>query len=135
MRVIVAVGGDGTINRVLNGFYDERGNRISDASLGVLHTGTSPDFCKSYSIPCQLDQALDHAFRRLPEKDPGREDRPGAAARIRPSTRSPFRTTVVFHARYFACCANIGLGRPLPAVRTAESGNGWEMLPARSSRS
>ena len=45
---VVAVGGDGTINRVLNGFYNEKGRRLSNAKMCVIHTGTSPDFCKSY---------------------------------------------------------------------------------------
>jgi diacylglycerol kinase family enzyme len=48
---VAAVGGDGTINRVLNGFFNNDGKRISRAKMGVIHTGTSPDLCKSYGIP------------------------------------------------------------------------------------
>jgi diacylglycerol kinase family enzyme len=107
--VVVAVGGDGTINSVLNGFYDEKGKRISEASLGVLHTGTSPDFCRSYAIPCQLDSALELLFSGCAKKilvgkitlaklrDPAFDGR-------------PISGDASFHTRYFACCANIGLG-------------------------
>ena len=48
--IVVAVGGDGTINAVLNGFYDNMGKRISSSKMGVIYTGTSPDFCKSYHM-------------------------------------------------------------------------------------
>ena len=51
--IIVAVGGDGTINRVINGFYNKEGRRISHAKLGIIYTGTSPDFCRSYNIRLQ----------------------------------------------------------------------------------
>ena len=56
---IIAVGGDGTINKVLNGFYNENGKRISSSRFGVIHTGTSPDFCKSYNIPTNPMKAAD----------------------------------------------------------------------------
>jgi diacylglycerol kinase family enzyme len=56
--VIVAIGGDGTINRVMNGFYDQSGKRVSGAKFGVLHTGTSPDFCKRYQVPLDLKEAV-----------------------------------------------------------------------------
>ena len=61
-EVIIAVGGDGTINRVINGFYDPLGRRISGSKLAVIHTGTSPDFCKSYNIPLEVDRALNTAI-------------------------------------------------------------------------
>ncbi len=61
-KIIVAVGGDGTINRVINGFYDATGRRISSTKLGVIHTGTSPDLCKSYNIPLNIEQAIKTVF-------------------------------------------------------------------------
>jgi len=89
--VVVAVGGDGTINRVLNGFYDHNG-KVSQAKLGVIYTGTSPDFCKNYGIPLQTNQAVDVLKK-------------GAVKRIGIG-RAEFKSCV----RYFACCLNVGLG-------------------------
>jgi diacylglycerol kinase family enzyme len=107
--VIVAVGGDGTINRVLNGFYDETGRRISDASLGVLHTGTSPDFCDSHSIPCRLEDALDALFDGFVKKV--QVGRITLAKTFDPAfDEKPVSDNAIFHTGYFACCANVGLG-------------------------
>ncbi len=117
--VVVAVGGDGTINQVLNGFYDERGGRISDASLGVLHTGTSPDFCKSHAIPCQLESALELLFGGCTKKIP--VGRITLARQFEPAfDGKPVSDDALFHTRYFACCANIGLGASV--ARCANNG-------------
>ena len=48
----VAVGGDGTINLVLNGIINNH------KKMGVLYSGTSPDFCKFHKIPLNPKQAL-----------------------------------------------------------------------------
>ena len=56
--VVVAVGGDGTINAVLNGFYDDTGKKISQSKFAVIYTGTSPDFCKSYDISLKHEEAI-----------------------------------------------------------------------------
>lgn len=60
---IVAVGGDGTMNEVVNGYFKSRGE--SDAptvsptvSLGLLAMGTGSDLCKSLGIPKSFEQAL-----------------------------------------------------------------------------
>ncbi|MBV9525510.1 MAG: diacylglycerol kinase family lipid kinase, partial [Candidatus Dormibacteraeota bacterium] len=49
---VVAVGGDGTLNEVVNGFFDERGSPLApDAVLALLPSGTGGDFCKAAGIP------------------------------------------------------------------------------------
>ena len=50
---IVACGGDGTLNEVVNAFLDGDGTRASfpDAVLGVVLSGTSADFYKTAAIP------------------------------------------------------------------------------------
>jgi diacylglycerol kinase family enzyme len=117
--VVVAVGGDGTINRVLNGFYDTTGKRVSGAYLGVLHTGTSPDFCKSHTVPCRLDRALDALFYCSTREI--QVVKITMAQRFDPSFEGkPVFDDPAFHTRYFACCANIGLGAAI--ARDANSG-------------
>ena len=101
---IIAVGGDGTINAVINGFYDQYGYLISNKSMGVIYTGTSPDFCKSYGIPLNLEEAVNsiknHQIKRV---------RIGSirfASQIDP---------VRLENRYFACCTSIGIGAMVAA--------------------
>ncbi|MDT8324227.1 MAG: diacylglycerol kinase family protein, partial [Bacteroidota bacterium] len=101
---VVAVGGDGTINKVLNGFFDAEGRRNSRALFGVVHTGTSPDFCRSYGVPRDVDGAVDALVR--------------ARVRSVPVGRVRFGEVngEVPRSSCFVCCANIGLGAAL-AVR------------------
>ena len=118
-NVIVAVGGDGTINSVLNGFFDVEGKLISNSKMGVIYTGTSPDFCKSYNIPIKTNEAIktiiDNYSRQIyigkllcsNENDKNLND----------SDTSEIKSSKL---RYFGCCANIGLGAAL--ARKANSG-------------
>ena len=47
-EIVVAVGGDGTINEVANGFFDLGGQRLdSSCALGVLPFGTGGDFVRN----------------------------------------------------------------------------------------
>ena len=47
---IIAVGGDGTINEAVNGFFDENGPIAPDAVFGFVTSGTGGDFRKSFGI-------------------------------------------------------------------------------------
>jgi diacylglycerol kinase family enzyme len=118
-NVIVAVGGDGTISSVLNGFFDSEGKLISKAKMGVIYTGTSPDFCKSYNIPINTDEAIktiiDNYSRQIyigkllcsSENDKNLNELDSS------EIKSP-------KLKYFGCCANIGLGATL--ARKANNG-------------
>jgi YegS/Rv2252/BmrU family lipid kinase len=99
--VIVAIGGDGTINQVINGFFDEDGARISDSKFGVIYTGTSPDFCKSLQIPLRIDEAVEILVNP--------KSFPIAIGKVE-LLLSPDKTNKKPTVRYFACCANVGLG-------------------------
>ncbi len=48
-ELVVSVGGDGTINEIVNGLYDA-GN-IRDVMLGIISTGTGSDYIRTIGIP------------------------------------------------------------------------------------
>lgn len=52
---VVAAGGDGTIRAVGEGVL---GHEDPHVKMGVLYTGTSPDFCKFHNIPLDLAEAV-----------------------------------------------------------------------------
>jgi YegS/Rv2252/BmrU family lipid kinase len=55
---VVAIGGDGTINEVVNGFFDERGLAIAPAaSFAVIPFGTGGDFRRTVNMPVGLADA------------------------------------------------------------------------------
>jgi diacylglycerol kinase (ATP) len=69
---VVAVGGDGTINEVANGFFSE-GLDTSRAALGVLPMGTGGDFRRTVGIPEDFDGAVQLLrARNLRQIDAGR---------------------------------------------------------------
>src|SRR5262245_2815147 len=53
-RTIIAVGGDGTINEVVNGFFSDGRLINAEAALGIVPAGTSSDLRRSLDLP--LDQ-------------------------------------------------------------------------------
>jgi diacylglycerol kinase family enzyme len=119
LDVITAVGGDGTINAVLNGFYDTFGKRISTSKFGVIYTGTSPDFCKSYGIPTNIKQAVTVLLNN--------KSRFVKVGKIILSRHNKIENHGLgidkipdAQVKYFACCANIGLGASL--ARLANKG-------------
>lgn len=62
-KLIVAAGGDGTINSVINGLAGAKG----DVVLGVLPLGTANDWCASLGIATDIDQAWETLERRVVE--------------------------------------------------------------------
>ena len=117
--IIVAVGGDGTINAVINGMYNEEGCLIGKAAFGVVYTGTSPDFCKSYGVPIKLADAVRCLLednRRtipIPQIRFSKVNNPSYAG-IGSVPPNDLLTS------YYACCANIGIGAAL--ARKANGG-------------
>jgi YegS/Rv2252/BmrU family lipid kinase len=57
---IIAVGGDGTINESVNGFFDEEGSIAPDAAFGFITSGTGGDFRKTFGLPHGWRPALAH---------------------------------------------------------------------------
>jgi YegS/Rv2252/BmrU family lipid kinase len=57
-RLVVAVGGDGTVNEVANGLVER-----ADVELAVLPRGTGVDFPRTFGIPTSFEQAVGVALR------------------------------------------------------------------------
>ena len=54
-ELVVSVGGDGTINEIVNGLYNA-GN-IRDVTLGIISTGVGSDFIRTIGIPRSYKEA------------------------------------------------------------------------------
>jgi diacylglycerol kinase (ATP) len=66
--LVVAVGGDGTVNEVASGIAG-----MDDVELAVIPRGTGVDFVRTYGIPTKLDGAVEVALRgQAREIDAGR---------------------------------------------------------------
>jgi YegS/Rv2252/BmrU family lipid kinase len=65
---VVAVGGDGTNNEVINGFFDAQGTRLEgDTAFGVVTSGTGGDFRRAFGWTTNPDDDLErllHLQRR-----------------------------------------------------------------------
>jgi diacylglycerol kinase family enzyme len=91
---VVAVGGDGTINEVLDGVIQ---SGRSDLRMGVLYSGTSPDFCTYHGIPTSPPDAVEALVTGA--------SRNVDVGRIAYSSDGHGQTTA-----HFGCSVNVGLG-------------------------
>ena len=57
-RLVVAVGGDGTVNEVVNGFFDGDRAIAPEAELAIVPIGTGRDGARTYRIPGRPERAL-----------------------------------------------------------------------------
>ena len=53
--LVVAAGGDGTLNEVINGI----GENLGDARVGLIPLGTGNDFARTIGVPDDLEAAID----------------------------------------------------------------------------
>lgn len=58
-RTIVVVGGDGTVNEVVNGFFDGEKWLGSGARFGLISRGTGGDLIKTLDLPKDEGQAIE----------------------------------------------------------------------------
>lgn len=93
---VVAVGGDGTINEVINGFFENDQALNPNAALGVLPRGTGGDFRRTFA----WDTDFDAAVRRLKSPD----TRPFDVGRLRCQGHDGAPAT-----RYFANVCSFGV--------------------------
>jgi diacylglycerol kinase (ATP) len=112
-RFVVAVGGDGTVQEVVNGMLEEDRPVAPEAVLGVVAAGSGSDFVRTFGLPGDAARAVRHLEGdRLYRIDVMRVAyRDGDAARV----------------RYVPNIAEVGLGAEV--VRRAER------LPRRMGRS
>jgi YegS/Rv2252/BmrU family lipid kinase len=62
-RTIIVIGGDGTMNEVVNGIFQQTGIPSSEITLGMIPVGTGNDWCRTFNIPFDYPGAI----RRLNE--------------------------------------------------------------------
>lgn len=58
-KLLVCVGGDGTLNEVVNGVMMNEESIRSNVALGFIPNGTGCDFIRTVSIPQNIEQAMD----------------------------------------------------------------------------
>ena len=55
---VVAIGGDGTVNETVNGFFDDAGAPIApEASFALIPFGTGGDFRRTFHLPTEVADA------------------------------------------------------------------------------
>ena len=70
---IIGVGGDGTINEIVNGFFEDNSLINPDAILSIIMTGTGSDFRKTMGVSKNIDKAIDQlAFGTIKKIDLGK---------------------------------------------------------------
>lgn len=57
-ELIIGVGGDGTMNEIANGFFENQRIINPDSVLGVVPSGTGSDFSRSLNIPYSLFKSM-----------------------------------------------------------------------------
>lgn len=93
-NLVVAMGGDGTINEVVNGFFEDSRPINPDAALGILPFGSGGDFARSIPLPRDYRLAAKTLVTRTTRPiDLGKVTFPGAK----------------FPPRYFINIANAGV--------------------------
>jgi YegS/Rv2252/BmrU family lipid kinase len=57
--LIIAVGGDGTVNECVNGFFEGRTPVSPDAAFGMIMSGTGGDFRRTFDLGPDIDDYID----------------------------------------------------------------------------
>jgi YegS/Rv2252/BmrU family lipid kinase len=57
-RNICVVGGDGTLNEVLNGIMNQQVITFSDITIGMIPIGTGNDWCRMFNVPFDYLKAI-----------------------------------------------------------------------------
>jgi len=57
-RKLAVVGGDGTLNEIVNGVFYYKGLDISSITLGMIPVGTGNDWCRTFHVPTKYIDAI-----------------------------------------------------------------------------
>ncbi|MCF8230713.1 MAG: diacylglycerol kinase family lipid kinase [Bacteroidales bacterium] len=57
-KKIIVVGGDGTLNEVINGVYHQKKYPATEISVGIIPVGTGNDWCRMYGISLDYQEAI-----------------------------------------------------------------------------
>ncbi len=93
-RNIIAVGGDGTVNEIVNGIFIQQVAPTTDILLGAIAVGTGNDWARTYKVPWDYTLAVEAII--------GRRDF------LQDIGLASFYETRVRHNRYFANAVGIG---------------------------
>lgn len=63
-RNIIVVGGDGTMNEVVNGIFTQTSCPSHEITLGMIPVGTGNDWCRSFGIPFSYPEAVNILKRK-----------------------------------------------------------------------
>ena len=58
-NLVIAIGGDGTVQEVVNGFPFEQNGGENPCHLGIVCSGTAQDFAKSFGLPRLIEHQVD----------------------------------------------------------------------------
>lgn len=56
---IIVVGGDGTMNEVINGVFAQKATPTTEIMLGMITVGTGNDWAKMFDIPTEYEAAIE----------------------------------------------------------------------------
>ncbi|MEA1873262.1 MAG: diacylglycerol kinase family protein [Bacteroidota bacterium] len=61
-KCLIVVGGDGTVNEVVNGVFHQEIVPPEEISMGIIPVGTGNDWARYYGIPKKYKKALEYLF-------------------------------------------------------------------------
>ncbi len=67
-NLVVSVGGDGTANEVVNGFFENGAPLQTDAVYGYISTGTGRDLGRTIGAPKDISEAVHRIINHTPRK-------------------------------------------------------------------
>jgi lipid kinase, YegS/Rv2252/BmrU family len=91
---IIAVGGDGTVNEIVNGIFIQKAIPTTNVLLGTIAVGTGNDWARTYKVPWNYTDAIEAL---LVQRD-----------FLQDVGLATFYETKVHHSRYFANAVGIG---------------------------